>query len=79
MINTNDKMMNHDAKQWKHVIGEGIDNSNMPAFALKHKGPLNDEEIASLVDYLGAYKKNLMREKQMKSSATGGGAGGSMK
>ncbi len=75
---TADAMMSHDAKSWKHIITEGIDNSNMPAFGLKHKGPLNEEEIASLVDYLGAYKKNYLREKQMKSSTSVGGAQGSM-
>jgi mono/diheme cytochrome c family protein len=72
---TDDKMMSHDAKSWKHVISEGMDNTNMPAFALKHKGPLNDEEIASLVDYLSAFKKNLVREKQLKSPGTGGPQG----
>ncbi|MEP7235900.1 MAG: DUF1573 domain-containing protein, partial [Ignavibacteriota bacterium] len=73
-------MMGHDVKSWKHIIAEGIDKSNMPAFALKNKGPLNDEEIASLVDYLGAYKKNLVREKQLKSSIPGTpGAQGSLK
>jgi hypothetical protein len=46
----------------------------MPAFHTKNKGPLGDEEIASLVDYLGAFKKNLIREKSMKAgSATGAG------
>ncbi|MEI8134294.1 MAG: DUF1573 domain-containing protein [bacterium] len=70
-----DAMMGHTPKQWKELITEGIVNTNMPAFGLKHKGPLNDEEIASLVDYLGAYKKNMAREKQMRSP--GGGANGS--
>jgi len=65
-----DKMMDHKASQWKEIIAEGIVNTNMPAFALKHKGPLNEEEIASLVDYLGAYKKNLVREKQLRGAAT---------
>jgi hypothetical protein len=46
----------------------------MPAFHTKHKGPLNDEEIASLVDYMSAFKKNLMRERQMKSLNDGGTA-----
>jgi hypothetical protein len=55
------------------MIEAGKDNSNMPAFHQKNKGPLNDEEIASLVDYLKAFKKNLMREKSMKNM---GGATG---
>jgi mono/diheme cytochrome c family protein len=65
---TSDDMMNHDAKSWKEIISEGRANTNMPAFGLKHKGPLNEEEIASLVDYLGAFKKNLLRERSMKST-----------
>lgn len=69
-----DAMMGHDEKSWKKIITDGIPNTNMPAFHTKNKGPLNDEEIASLVDYLKAFKKNLEREKQMKSS---GGASGS--
>ncbi len=67
-----DDMMNHDEKSWKKIITDGMPNSNMPAFGLKSKGPLNEEEIASLVDYLKAFKKNLMREKQMKSMAPAG-------
>jgi len=72
-----DKMMDHKSSQWKEIITEGIVNTNMPAFALKHKGPLNDDEIASLVDYLGAYKKNMAREKQLRgtSSAVGTSTG----
>ncbi len=62
-----DAMMNHDEKSWTTIIRDGIPNSNMPGFHTKHKGPLNDEEIASLVDYLKAFKKNLQREKSMKS------------
>lgn len=62
-----DEMMGRTPESWKKIITEGIANSNMPAFHTKHKGPLGDEEIASLVDYLSAYKKNLAREHQMKS------------
>lgn len=68
---TADEMMNHTPEQWKTVIANGRPNTNMPAFHTKNKGPLNDEEIASLVDYMGAFKKNLMRERSMKSSSTG--------
>jgi mono/diheme cytochrome c family protein len=67
-----DLMMNHKPAQWKEIIAEGRVNTNMPAFSLKNKGPLNEEEIASLVDYLGAFKKNMAREKQMRSSGTTG-------
>jgi mono/diheme cytochrome c family protein len=76
---TADAMMNHSPKQWKEIIGEGLANTNMPAFALKHKGPLNEEEIASLVDYLGAFKKNMAREKQLHGSTSTGGATGTIK
>lgn len=67
-----DAMMNYEPKEWKRIIAEGVPNTNMPAFHTKHKGPLSDEEIASLVDYMGAFKKNLMRERQMKSLNDGG-------
>jgi mono/diheme cytochrome c family protein len=68
-----DAMMNHDEKSWTTIIRDGIPNTNMPGFHTKVKGPLNDEEIASIVDYLKAFKKNLAREKSMKSleGATG--------
>ena len=69
---TADEMMNHSPDQWKKLIAEGRVNTNMPGFATKYKGPLSDEEIASLVDYLGAFKKNLLRERQMKSGGTTG-------
>jgi len=62
-----DAMMNHDEKSWLAITRDGMPNSNMPAFHTKNKGPLNDEEIASIVDYLKAFKKNLQREKSMKS------------
>ncbi len=68
---TAEAMMHHSTHEWKEIIAEGIDNSNMPAFGLKHKGPLTEEEIASLVDYLGAFKKNLARERQLKSPGAG--------
>ena len=64
-------MMNYEPKEWKKIITDGIEGTNMPAFHTKHKGPLNDDEIASLVDYMSAFKKNLAREKQMKSSVDG--------
>ena len=66
---TADDMMDHDEKSWKKIITDGKPSSNMPAFGIKSKGPLNTEEIASLVDYLKAFKKTLSREKQMKTMA----------
>ena len=33
----------------------------MPAFHTKNKGPLGDEEIASLVEYMSAFKKEAER------------------
>lgn len=41
-----------DAAYWRKWIGEGKDGSLMPGFAQRHGGPLNDEQIASLVDYV---------------------------
>jgi cytochrome c2 len=58
---TSKDMMSHDKKSWTKIIKNGIPKSHMPAFALANKGPLNDEEIASIVDYLDAFKKNLSR------------------
>lgn len=58
-----DALMRHDKKSWTKIISDGIKNSHMPAFDLKHKGPLNKEEIASIVEYLDAYKKEMARTK----------------
>lgn len=41
-----------DREFWRHWIREGKDNSLMPAFAREKGGPLSDEQIDSLVDYL---------------------------
>ncbi len=71
---TSDEMMNHTPDQWRKIIADGIVNSNMPAFHTKNKGPLGDDEIASLVDYLGAYKKNLAHEQSLKAPSSGGAA-----
>jgi mono/diheme cytochrome c family protein len=60
-------MMNHTPKQWKQIIENGVPNTAMPAFHTKNKGPLGDEEIASLVEYMGAFKKELQRSKAMGS------------
>jgi mono/diheme cytochrome c family protein len=61
-------MMNHTPKQWKQIIENGVPNTGMPAFHTKNKGPLGDEEIASLVEYMGAFKKELQRSKVMNGS-----------
>ena len=62
-------MMKHTPKQWKSIIEGGIPNSAMPAFHTKNKGPLGDEEIASLIEYMGAFKKEFERNATMKSLA----------
>src|SRR6476469_3069060 len=62
-----DAMMKHTPKQWKQIIENGLPNSAMPAFHTKNKGPLGEEEIASLIEYMGAFKKELDRSKNMKS------------
>jgi cytochrome c553 len=72
-----DAMMNYEPSEWKKIITDGVANTNMPAFHTKHKGPLNDEEIASLVDYMSAFKKNLLRERQLKSLNNTGTSGAS--
>jgi mono/diheme cytochrome c family protein len=41
-----------DAEQWKQWITASKPGSMMPAFAKVHGGPLSDEQIVSLVDYL---------------------------
>jgi len=40
------------AAYWEAWIRNGKVGSLMPAFALEHKGPLDDEQIKSLVDFL---------------------------
>jgi mono/diheme cytochrome c family protein len=41
-----------NAEYWKAWIEFGKEGSLMPAFAQRHGGPLSDQQIASLVDYL---------------------------
>ena len=60
-------MMHHTPKQWQNIIENGIPHSAMPAFATKNKGPLSQEEISSLIEYLGAYKKEAERNHMIKS------------
>jgi mono/diheme cytochrome c family protein len=69
-----DAMMKHSPKQWQTITENGIPNTGMPAFHSRNKGPLGDEEIASLVEYMGAFKKEAQRNNQLKSLApkTGG-------
>lgn len=61
-------MMSHDKKSWTKIIKNGIKGTHMPGFHLSNKGPLNDEEIASIVDYLDAFKKNLNRTQSKAST-----------
>lgn len=63
-------MMGHTKKSWEKIIRNGLPKTHMPAFHTSHKGPLNDEEIASLVDYLDAFKKELARTKTKSTSST---------
>jgi mono/diheme cytochrome c family protein len=64
-----DEMMGHTRKSWEKIIRNGLPKTHMPAFHTSNKGPLNDEEIASLVDYLDAFKKELARTKAKNTSA----------
>jgi cytochrome c553 len=41
-----------NAEYWKTWIDNGKEGSLMPAFAQRHGGPLSDQQIASLVEYL---------------------------
>ena len=70
-----DAMMKHTPKQWQSIIENGIPSTAMPAFHTRNKGPLGDEEIASLVEYMGAFKKETERNNQMKSIKPTGDAG----
>jgi mono/diheme cytochrome c family protein len=63
----NESMLKHSPKQWQNIIENGIPNSAMPAFHIKNKGPLGDEEIASLIEYMSAFKKEALRNKMLKS------------
>ncbi|MDP4199250.1 MAG: DUF1573 domain-containing protein [Bacteroidota bacterium] len=67
-------MMKHSPKQWKTMIEDGIANTGMPGFHTKNKGPLGDEEIASLVEYMGAFKKEAERNNMLKSLSPATGA-----
>jgi len=61
------KMMSHTPKQLKTIIENGVNNTAMPAFHTRNKGPLGDEEIASIVEYMSAFKKELERTKAIKT------------
>jgi mono/diheme cytochrome c family protein len=65
---SSDAMMKHTSKEWQKIIANGTPHTNMPGFALKNKGPLGDEEIASLVEYMGAFKKELTRSRTLKGT-----------
>lgn len=60
-------MMKHTPKQLKTIIENGVDKTGMPGFHTRNKGPLGDEEIASLVEYMGAFKKEAERNNMLKS------------
>jgi cytochrome c5 len=64
-------MLKHTPKQWQTIIENGIPNTAMPAFHTRNKGPLGDEEIASLVEYMGAFKKEAERNNSIKSLKSG--------
>lgn len=58
------EMMRHSKKSWELITRDGMEGTHMPAFHLSHEGPLNDEEIASIVEYLDAFKKELARKQK---------------
>ena len=47
-----------NADDWKGWITSSKPGSMMPAFGRKNEGPLNEEQIASLVDYLSRTTRN---------------------
>ena len=70
-------MMKHSPREWQKIIADGIPKTAMPAFATRNKGPLDDEEIASLVEYMGAFKKEAERNNLIKSLGPETGSAGS--
>lgn len=44
-----------DAAFWQRWISEGKEGTLMPAFSKRHRGPLTDDQIASLVEYALAH------------------------
>jgi cytochrome c553 len=64
-------MLKHTPKQWQTIIENGIPSTAMPAFHTRNKGPLGDEEIASLVEYMSAFKKEAERNNSIKSLKSG--------
>jgi len=53
------RLKNTDRNYWTKWISDGRNGSLMPAFLAKNGGILNEDQIASLVEYLeGVYKKN---------------------
>jgi cytochrome c553 len=41
-----------DAAYWQRWISDGKEGTLMPAFAKRHQGPLSDQQIASLIEYV---------------------------
>ncbi|HET6401823.1 MAG TPA: DUF1573 domain-containing protein [Candidatus Kapabacteria bacterium] len=60
-------MLKHTPREWQTMIANGIPNTAMPAFHKRNKGPLGDEEISSLIEYMGAFKKEAERNNTLKS------------
>ncbi len=69
-----DAMLKHTPREWQQIISDGIPKTAMPAFATRNKGPLGDEEISSLIEYMGAYKKEVERNRVINSLGSTGAA-----
>jgi mono/diheme cytochrome c family protein len=67
-------MLKHTPHEWQKIIANGIPNTAMPAFHTRNKGPLGDEEIASLIEYMGAFKKEAERNNMLKSLGPANGS-----
>ncbi len=72
-----ESMMKHTPREWQKIISDGVPKTAMPAFAKRNKGPLGDEEISSLIEYMGAFKKEAERNNMIKSLGPGTGTASS--
>ncbi|MFI5201428.1 MAG: DUF1573 domain-containing protein [Candidatus Kapaibacterium sp.] len=62
-----ESMLKHTPREWQRIIANGLPSTGMPAFHKRNKGPLGDEEISSLIEYMGAFKKEAERNNTLKS------------
>lgn len=56
---TSNQMLSHGAVQLERIIRHGLRGTNMPAFTTRELGPLSDEQIGSVVEYITAVKREV--------------------